>query len=90
MRRDIAVVVDAPVTFAQVSSVIALVKRDWFQTAELFDVYSGKGLGEGQRSLAIALWFQDLERTLTDAEIEACMNEIIEQLGQQLNAQLRA
>ncbi len=90
VRRDIAVVVDAPVTFAQVSSVIASVKRDWFQTAELFDVYSGKGIGEGQRSLAIALWFQDLERTLTDAEIEACMNEMIEQLSLQLNAQLRA
>jgi phenylalanyl-tRNA synthetase beta chain len=90
VRRDIAVVVDAPVTFAQVSSCIATVKRDWFQSAELFDVYAGKGLGEGQRSLAIALWFQDLERTLTDAEIEACMNEIIEQLSLQLNAQLRA
>lgn len=90
VRRDIAVVVDAPVTFAQVSSVIASVKRDWFQSAELFDVYAGKGLAEGQRSLAIALWFQDLERTLTDAEIEACMNEIIEQLSLQLNAQLRA
>lgn len=90
VRRDIAVVVDAPVSFAQVSAVIHSVKRDWFQSAELFDVYAGKGLGEGQRSLAIALWFQDLERTLNDAEIEACMNEIIEQLGQQLNAQLRA
>lgn len=90
VRRDIAVVVDAPVTFAQVSSVIASVKRDWFQSAELFDVYAGKGLAEGQRSLAVALWFQDLERTLTDAEIEACMNEIIEQLSLQLNAQLRA
>ncbi len=90
VRRDIAVVVDAPVSFAQVSAVIGSVKRDWFQSAELFDVYAGKGLAEGQRSLAMALWFQDLERTLTDAEIEACMNEIIEQLGQQLNAQLRA
>ena len=90
VRRDIAVVVDAPVTFVRVSSVIASVKRDWFQSVELFDVYAGKGLGEGQRSLAIALWFQDLERTLTDAEIEACMNEIIEQLSLQLNAQLRA
>jgi phenylalanyl-tRNA synthetase beta chain len=89
VRRDIAVVVDAPVSFAQVSAVIHSVKRDWFQSAELFDVYAGKGLAEGQRSLAIALWFQDLERTLNDAEIEACMNEIIEQLSQQLNAQLR-
>lgn len=90
VRRDIAVVVDAPVSFAQVAAVIHSVKRDWFQSAELFDVYAGKGLGEGQRSLAIALWFQDLERTLNDAEIEACMNEIIEQLSLQLNAQLRA
>lgn len=90
VRRDMAVVVDASVTFAQVSNVIASVKRDWFQAAELFDVYAGKGLAEGQRSLAIALWFQDLERTLTDAEIEACMNEMIEQLSLQLNAQLRA
>lgn len=90
VRRDIAVVVDAPVSYAQVAACIAQVKRDWFQSVELFDVYAGKGLQEGQRSLAIALWFQDLERTLTDAEIEACMNEVIELLSVQLNAKLRA
>lgn len=90
VRRDMAIVVAAEVSFAQVSSVILAVKRPWFQAAELFDVYSGKGLAEGQKSLAVALWFQDLERTLTDAEIESCINEIIDSLNQQLNAQLRA
>lgn len=89
VRRDIAVVVDASVSYAQVAACVGQVNRDWFQSAELFDVYAGKGLQEGQRSLAIALWFQALERTLTDAEIEACVNEIIDQLSTQLNAKLR-
>jgi phenylalanyl-tRNA synthetase beta chain len=90
VRRDIAVVLDAQLPFAQVQQAIASVTRDWFQGGELFDVYAGKGLAEGQRSLAIALWFQDLERTLTDIEIDTCVTDVVSALTEQTGAQLRA
>lgn len=89
VRRDIAVVLDASVPFVQVEQAIGSVSRDWFQGSELFDVYAGKGLQEGQRSLAIALWFQDGERTLLDTEIETCVADIIAALNTQTGAVLR-
>jgi phenylalanyl-tRNA synthetase beta chain len=89
VRRDIAVVLDVVVPFIHVEQAIASVSRDWFQGCELFDVYSGKGLQEGQRSLAIALWFQDNERTLLDTEIESCVADIIAALSVQTGASLR-
>ena len=45
--------------------------------ARVFDVYAGKGVPEGKKSLAIAVTLQPMERTLTDAEIEAVSNKIV-------------
>jgi len=89
VRRDIAVVLDAAVSFSKVAQAIRSVSRDWFQGSELFDVYAGKGLQDGQRSLAIALWFQDNERTLLDTEIETCVADIVSALNVQTGAVLR-
>jgi phenylalanyl-tRNA synthetase beta chain len=89
VRRDIAVVLDVVVPFIDVEQAIASVSRDWFQGSELFDVYAGKGLQDGQRSLAIALWFQDNERTLLDTEIETCVADIVSALNVQTGAVLR-
>ncbi len=89
VRRDIAVVLDAGVPFNAVQQAIGRVSREWFQGCELFDVYAGKGLQEGQRSLAIALWFQDNERTLLDTEIETCVADIVSALNVQTGATLR-
>lgn len=90
VRRDIAIVVAQSVTFAQVRAAIDSVQRDWFVGSELFDVYMGKGLAEDQKSLAIALWFQDQERTLQDQEIEGCVADIVAVLTAKTGATLRA
>ncbi len=89
VRRDIAVVLDAGVPFNAVQQAIGSVSREWFHGSELFDVYAGKGLQEGQRSLAIALWFQDNERTLLDTEIETCVSDVVAALNAQTGAVLR-
>lgn len=90
VRRDIALVLDVGVPFAALQSAVAEVARDWFRGAELFDVYAGKGMAEGKRSLAMALWFQDLERTLTDAEIDECIAQVVSVVSERTGAQLRA
>jgi phenylalanyl-tRNA synthetase beta chain len=57
------------------------------EEARVFDVYSGEQVGEGRRSLALALSFRALERTLTDADIEPVRGKIVaalEQLGGEL------
>ena len=55
----------------------------------VFDVYAGKGVPEGQKSLAIEVTLQPVERTLTDAEIEAACNKIVAAVTKATGATLR-
>ena len=55
----------------------------------VFDVYQGKGLPEGSKSIAIAVTLQPRERTLTDAEIEAAMARIIAEVSKRTGGALR-
>jgi phenylalanyl-tRNA synthetase beta chain len=54
-----------------------------------FDRYQGKGIPEGKVSLALRLTFQSLERTLTDAEVEAATTAVVELLASELGATRR-
>ena len=56
----------------------------------LFDVYRGDQLGEGKKSLAYSLVYQDPEKTLTDKEVLAIRNKIVKRLEKELGAQLRS
>jgi len=57
--------------------------------ARLFDVYRGRQLPRGKKSLAFSLVFQAVDRTLTDAEVEAEKGRIVEAVAQRLGAELR-
>lgn len=59
------------------------------QRAYIFDVYQGKGVETGQKSVGLGLIFQEKTRTLTDEEIDAAIKEIVVNLSQKLNAVLR-
>jgi phenylalanyl-tRNA synthetase beta chain len=86
-ERDLALVVDEVVTHKQIVDIIrkfSLVKR-----VSLFDVYAGKQVAEGKKSLAYSLTFQSLEHTLMDAEVDGVMGGILKQLGAELGAILR-
>jgi phenylalanyl-tRNA synthetase beta chain len=56
----------------------------------LFDVYQGKGLPEGQKSLAFRVVMQHTDRTLEDAEVEATMAGLVKVAGQEFGAALRS
>jgi phenylalanyl-tRNA synthetase beta chain len=89
IERDFAFVVDAGVTADEVLRATRGAERDLIESAVVFDVYEGKGVPEGKKSLAIALRIQPKDRTLTDAEIEALADKIVSAVAKATGAALR-
>jgi phenylalanyl-tRNA synthetase beta chain len=69
--QDIAVVVPAERSAAEVERVVAAAGGELLAATRVFDAYSGEQVGEGNRSLALRLEFRAPDRTLTDAEVAA-------------------
>jgi phenylalanyl-tRNA synthetase beta chain len=86
--RDIALVLDYNVPYEKVLDVIAgfpLVTK-----VKLFDVFSGKQVGEGKKSLAYSIIFMSPDHTLTDDEVNAVLDKIVARLNKEFGAALRA
>ncbi|QYJ73758.1 phenylalanine--tRNA ligase subunit beta [Shewanella sp. FJAT-52076] len=88
-RRDIALVVDESVAAADVIKVIRKVGENQLVGVNLFDVYQGKGVEPGKKSLAIALTLQDNTRTLEEKEIAEAVDTVVSALKSEFNASLR-
>jgi len=88
VMRDIAIVVDNPVTHQRIGEVLGAFPL--LKDISLFDVYTGKQLPEGKKSLAYRLTFQSPTATLTDAEVDKVMAEIVSTLATELGVTLRA
>ena len=88
-RRDIAVVVKEDVASGDIVNACLANGGELLTGAKLFDVYRGKGVEEGNKSLAIALSLQSTERTLEDADIAASVDAIVAALSDQFGASLR-
>ena len=89
IRRDIAIVVNEDVTLDSILSCIDKYSPNYLRNVIIFDVYTGKGVILGRKSIALGLILQDLSRTLTDADIEATISEIVTVLNRDLDASLR-
>ncbi|WP_313991211.1 phenylalanine--tRNA ligase subunit beta [uncultured Selenomonas sp.] len=87
--RDLAVLVDRDLTTAEIERVIMKKGGKYFRSATLFDVYMGKQVAEGKKSMAFHLHFQSDEKTLTDEEVDAAFADILKAAEEQLHAQLR-
>ena len=95
VERDIAIVVSETVGHdALLAAIHAAPTSGLLRQAVLFDVYrpkqAGAGVAAGEKSLAVRLTLQSEESTLTDAEIDAAVSAVIEQVQQTLGARLRA
>lgn len=90
--RDLALVVEKNTQFAEILETINKLKAKLklIQNAEIFDVYTGKGVAENQKSLAVRITLQDQNATLTDEIVENAMQKIIKALQENNNATLRA
>jgi phenylalanyl-tRNA synthetase beta chain len=87
--EDLAVVVDEALPAEQVAGAIRLAGGKTVIDLRLFDVYRGDQVGEGKKSLAYSLTYQDPERTLTDAEAAKVRQRIVRHLEQEFGAKLR-
>jgi phenylalanyl-tRNA synthetase beta chain len=89
VERDLAFVVAAAVRAGDIVKAAQSAERSLVSDVGVFDVYQGKGLPEGAKSVAISVTLQPRERTLTDAEIEATMNKIVAEVSKRTGATLR-
>lgn len=88
-RRDLALVVPAAVNAQALCDVARQSGSSALQEVFAFDVYQDRSLGNGGKSIALALIFQDHCRTLTVEEVDAAVDSIVQQLSRQLGAEQR-
>ena len=89
VSRDLALLVDNAVEFAQIEQIARQTEKKLLKKVELFDVYEGKNLPAGKKSYAVNFILQDTEKTMNDKQIDAIMQKLIANLKKQLNAELR-
>ncbi len=89
VRRDFSLLLDKKVTFSEIEEIARNTDKQLLQEVGLFDVYEGKNLPEGKKSYAVSFKFQDAEKTLKDAQIDAMMEKIRAELEGKLGAELR-
>ena len=89
VRRDLALLVDKSVQFAQIEKLAFDADRKLVKSVNLFDVYEGKHLEQGKKSYAISITLQDESQTLNDKVIDKVMQKIIKSLEERAGAKLR-
>jgi phenylalanyl-tRNA synthetase beta chain len=89
VRRDLALVVPEKITVGQIVSCIKNCREPALQDVVVFDVYRGKGIEEGSKSIALGVFLQDFSQTLTDSEIDAIFNKVLKILAETIGAKLR-
>ena len=89
IRRDVAMLVPEATTHDAILQVVKQTKPANLESVELFDVFRGKNVPEGQKSLAYAFTYRNAEKTLTDAEATSAHEKLVEQFKKVLQAIVR-
>ncbi len=89
VRRDLALLVDKHIKFADIKQLAYLTGGKLLKDVFLFDVYEGKNLEPGKKSYAVGFLLQDTVQTLTERQIENIMSKIIDVFENKLSARLR-
>ncbi|MDO9271329.1 MAG: phenylalanine--tRNA ligase subunit beta [Methylobacter sp.] len=89
VRRDIALIVKEEVAVSEIINCIKGCAEQTLQDIVVFDIYRGKGVEEGSKSVALSLIIQDFSQTLTDSEIDAIFSGLLETLTTKISAKLR-
>jgi phenylalanyl-tRNA synthetase beta chain len=89
VKRDLALLIDKKVTFAEIEKIAYESERKLLKEVALFDVYEGKNLEAGKKSYAVSFLLQDETATLNDKQIDKIMQKIITNLQNKLDAKLR-
>ena len=89
ISKDLAILIDKSISADEIAKVIKKAAGSLLTNTEIFDVYEGKNIPEGKRSIAYSLAFGANDRTLTDEEINNIMSKVIENLQNKMGAELR-
>lgn len=90
IRRDISIIVNQAIPAKDIQATIRGAAGDWLKDVFIFDVYQGKGISVGYKSVALALILQHPTRTLVDDEVTELMNSVMNTLKGHLGAELRS
>lgn len=89
VQRDLAFVMEEDHPVQALLDAINSVNSDTLQSIEVFDIYRGQGVGDNQKSVALTLKIQHIERTLQDEEVDALITQVIKKAEQAVSATLR-
>ncbi len=89
IRRDVAMIVNESVTHDAVQQAIKQARPEHLESVELFDIFRGKNIPNGQKSMAYAFIYRGADRTLTDVEVNASHEKIVEAFRKHLGATVR-
>ncbi|MBZ9624947.1 phenylalanine--tRNA ligase subunit beta [Clostridium sp. FP2] len=89
VTRDIALIVDEEVLVQDIEDIIVKQGGNILESTKLFDVYKGKQIAEGKKSIAYAIIYRRVDKTLTDEEVNKVHEKILRTLEHKLGAQLR-
>jgi phenylalanyl-tRNA synthetase beta chain len=89
IRRDISFTVPVGVPFGRIAERVNVAAATRLHELRLFDIYQGQGVETGRKSIALGLIFQDLSRTLTDADADEAVAAVRAELGANLDARIR-
>jgi len=90
VSRDFAFIVDRSVKAGDIVRAAQGVDKKLITGVNVFDVYEGKGIDDGKKSIGIAVTIQPREKTLTDQEIEAVATKIVAEVTKKTGGTLRA
>jgi phenylalanyl-tRNA synthetase beta chain len=89
IRRDLAIVVDADITYDEIRDCATTAASDLLRDLILFDVYQGEKIDSGNKSLAFGLILQAFSQTLTDQNVEQTISRVLARLKSEIGARLR-
>jgi phenylalanyl-tRNA synthetase beta chain len=89
IRRDLSFTVPVGVPFGRIAERVNVAAATLLQDVRLFDIYQGKGVETGRKSIALGLIFQDISRTLTDADADQAVTAVRDELSAKLDARTR-
>lgn len=90
VERDLSLVMDEDIQAGEVISLISAAAGKYLESVKVFDVYRGKGIGEGKKSMAFRLTFRKEDGTLNDSEVEKEIQSILTGLKQEKGIVIRS
>ncbi|MEQ1620029.1 MAG: phenylalanine--tRNA ligase subunit beta [Methylococcales bacterium] len=89
VRRDLALIVEENISAKQILDCIETAKESTLQDVRIFDIYRGKGIEDGYKSVALAIFLQNESQTLTDSETDSILAKLLNTLSDNIGAKLR-